>query len=201
MRKLAIILSASLLMGMCGCSRISNSDSTVTSNNQGSPYADYFECEAADMSEYDNISLYTEEIADFQSISWSDATTLLQNGVGVLYFGSPSCHACNTIIPVLNQAAVEVGATIYYVDVTSAPEIESDVFQSCMDELEDIPIYDNDGNKNIRVPLVVGTRKGTIVGRMSTIFKGTTYNDDGTLSQESYDLLKTTYTGIINAVN
>ncbi len=114
---------------------------------------------------------------------------VLENGTGVIYFGYPTCPWCRNAVPVLLEAANEVGIeNIYYLNmkderdqikvkedgtlevVSEGTEGYKKLLERLDNILLDYTLEDIHGNtvsaneKRIYVPLVVFVRDGEIVG-------------------------------------
>lgn len=114
---------------------------------------------------------------------------VLKNGTGVIYFGYPTCPWCRNAVPVLLEAASEVGIeNIYYLNMKDERDqikVKEDGTLEVVNEgtegykkllerldniLLDYTLEDIHGNavsaneKRIYVPLVVFVRDGEIVG-------------------------------------
>ena len=140
----------------------------------------------------DNLKYMEVDIDDENPIVYAtvdDIVELLKDGSGVIYFGYPECPWCRNAVPVLLDAAEEVGISkIYYMNMKDQRDelivddngniIAKDTgtadykkLLTVLDEiLDDYIIKDKDGNeyntgeKRIYVPLVVFVKNGEIVG-------------------------------------
>ena len=147
---------------------------------------------------------------------------LLENKTGVIYFGFSSCPWCRSMLPILNEAASEVGmGRIYYLNVqdirdtleldennkvVTTKEGSNGYYQilSLLDEY--LSEYTLEGKKNELVdtnekrlfaPTVVGVRNGEIVGfHEGTV--DTQENGFSTLTDEEKEELKKIYVEILN---
>ena len=106
MRTIETLLIVVILFFANGCSKsekvvITN---TVEVNSQKVDMKDYKQLEG--------------NIANFQQITVAESTRFIkEGGSGIIYYGYVGCPFCERAIPLLNQAAIETGITIYYVDV------------------------------------------------------------------------------------
>lgn len=126
------------------------------------------------------------------AIKYSDADKVidvLDKGTGVIYFGYPTCPWCRNAVPVLLEAANEVGIeNIYYMNIKEDRDeikVKEDGSLEVVKEgsagykkllkrldavLDDYTLEDINGNtvsaneKRIYVPLVIFVRGGEIVG-------------------------------------
>lgn len=132
------------------------------------------------------------EISSKNKVKYADADKMLEvldKGTGILYFGYPTCPWCRNAVPVLIEAANELGIEdIYYMNVKderdemkvredgtleTTKEGTKGYYQLLkrMDSiLDEYTLEDINGNsvstneKRIFVPLVVFVREGEIVG-------------------------------------
>ena len=158
----------------------------------------------------------------FVYVSEETVIDLLENGTGVIYFGFSSCPWCRSMLPILNEAASEVGmGRIYYLNVqdirdtleldennkvVTTKEGSNGYYQilSLLDEY--LSEYTLEGKKNELVdtnekrlfaPTVVGVRNGEIVGfHEGTV--DTQENGFSTLTDEEKEELKKIYVEILN---
>lgn len=137
--------------------------------------------------EYPSVSIDKNNV-----VKYSDASLvldILNDGTGVIYFGYPTCPWCRNAVPVLLEAANEVGIDkIYYINMKEERDeikVKEDGTLEVVKEgsegykkllkrldpiLDDYTLEDIKGNKisadekRIYVPLVVFVRDGEIVG-------------------------------------
>lgn len=132
------------------------------------------------------------EIPSKNKIKYADADKMLEvldKGTGILYFGYPTCPWCRNAVPVLVEAANELGIeTVYYMNVKDERDemkVKEDgtlettkvgtkgyyqLLKRMDSILDEYTLEDINGNsvstneKRIFVPLVVFVREGEIVG-------------------------------------
>lgn len=132
------------------------------------------------------------EISSKNKVKYADADKMLEvlgKGTGILYFGYPTCPWCRNAVPVLIEAANELGIEdIYYMNVKDERDemkVREDGTLETTKEgtkgyyqllkrmdaiLDEYTLEDINGNsvstneKRIFVPLVVFVREGEIVG-------------------------------------
>lgn len=172
----------------------------------------------------DNLKYLEVDIGDENPIVYATAdeiVELLESGTGVIYFGYPECPWCRNAVPVLLDAAEEVGVSkIYYMNMKEQRDelvvdengniIAKDTGTSdykklltALDEvLDDYIIKDEEGNeyntgeKRIYVPLVVFVKNGEIVGtHMDTVSSQT--NPFVELTDEQEDELEQIYANLM----
>lgn len=137
--------------------------------------------------EYPNVEISKDNVVKYAS--YDEVLQVLNDGTGVIYLGYPACPWCRNAVPVLLEAAGEVGIEdIYYINMKEErDEIKvkedgsletvkegTDGYKKLLDRLDAIldeytleDIHGNTistGEKRIYVPLVVFVREGEIVG-------------------------------------
>ncbi len=120
----------------------------------------------ADMKGY---TLLTDKEHAFVSMTMVDSLAFIESGEeGILYYGYAGCPFCQQAVPVLNDAAKELGYTVYYIDLY-AEENKSDKEEN-QKAFEEIYAYseaflstDADGNKGFFVPQVSVVDEGKII--------------------------------------
>jgi len=186
MKKLTTsLLSLALL---CGCGTKSEKI-TITNPIE-------MNTEPAIMTVYDWIG---ETIADFQEITFAESIRLFaEKGSGILYYGYDDCPWCERAVPVLNEAALETGITVYYVDIYGPFQPSRSQFDELLGYIESALIEDEEGNKSFFVPLVIGVKNGEITDSHVSLVKGFELEDEESmLSDEQKQELKNIYLDII----
>ena len=90
---------------------------------------------------------------------------ILENGTGVVYLGFPECPWCMEYVKHLNKTAKENNVLkIYYKNILNERKENTQEYQKIVGLLSDYLQYDEEGNKKIYVPAVIGVNKGEIVG-------------------------------------
>lgn len=167
-----------------------------------------------DSNEYINVDIDKEN-----PIVYADAEEvidLIKNDTAVIYFGFPECPWCRNAIPVLLDAAKELGIEkIYYYNALSIRDKKSldengDIvvedegtkeYEELVELLYDyLPIYDglNDNTiKRLYFPTVLFVKNGEVIGlHISTV--ETQENPYNELTKEQYEELKTIYYDYLN---
>jgi predicted bacteriocin transport accessory protein len=157
-------LSAFLLVTLIGCSsaktKITNTVELNTSD--------------ADMDQYTWIG---DEIGDFRKVTMKEVLRLFdEQGSGILFFGYPGCKWCERAVPVLNEAILEKGVTVYYADMKDTYD-SSDMDILKQDIYDALPV-DADGNRDFYVPMVVGVKKGKVTGHHTSLVDGFVIQSD-----------------------
>lgn len=104
-----------------------------------------------------------------KKIGFNEALRMFdEKGTGIVVWGYQGCPYCQRALPVLNDAAVESGINVYYVDLRAndIADMSDDEwatsFSSLMNYLESILTIE-DGEPVMYVPEVVAIKDGTIV--------------------------------------
>ena len=104
-------------------------------------------------------------VADFQQITVAESIRFIKaGGSGIIYYGYVGCPFCERAIPLLNQAVLETGITIYYVDVKAEPIATQLEFQELVDLIGSTFSLDQNGYPAFYVPEVIGIKNGRITG-------------------------------------
>ena len=161
MRTIETLLIVVILFFANGCSKsekvvITN---TVEVNSQKVDMKDYKQLEG--------------NIANFQQITVAESTRFIkEGGSGIIYYGYVGCPFCERAIPLLNQAAIETGITIYYVDVKAKPMATDAEYQELVALIESTFDLDQNGEPAFYVPEVMGIKKGKITGYQVALVDG-----------------------------
>ncbi|MBR4461838.1 MAG: glutaredoxin family protein [Erysipelotrichaceae bacterium] len=146
MKKILIIL----LFLLCACSK-------------QLPVPEYpYEMESfkVDMSNYKGVSS-TEH--NFRLIHVSELFKCIDSkSSGIFYLGRENCHCCQQVIHYLNEAAEELGVTIYYINAYDEVEPLSDKerYDQLYEYLYDILGENDDGEKVLLTPHVFSIVNG-----------------------------------------
>ncbi|MBR5620934.1 hypothetical protein IKW75_00380 [Candidatus Saccharibacteria bacterium] len=90
---------------------------------------------------------------------------IIEHGTGVIYLGFPSCEWCQAYAGYLSEAAKDAGlSTIYYYNIESDRDNNTEVYQKLVSLLSGNLQYDESGNRRIYVPDVVFVVDGRIIG-------------------------------------
>ena len=151
MKKLkALFLGA--VIALAGCA--SKSETYTITNNVD------LDSVPADMSVYDWIG---DQTGDFQEITFSKALRIFkEKGSGILYFGYDDCPFCERGVPLLNEAVLETGVTVYYIDVYGPFQPTAEEYEELMGYIEEFMIEDSSGAKAFFVPWVIGVKNGEV---------------------------------------
>ncbi|MDO4415645.1 MAG: hypothetical protein Q4C20_11275 [Erysipelotrichaceae bacterium] len=188
MKKLSALL-LSLCLLLCGCAKQETEKVTIT--NPVDIYS-----EPAIMTVYEWIG---NEIADFQEITFTESLRLFsEKGSGILYFGYDNCPFCERAVPMLNEAALETGVSVYYVDVYGVFQPTRKEFDELMGYVDEALIEDEDGGKSFFVPLILGIKNGEITGHHVALVDGFTIeNEESQMNDAQKEELKNIYLDII----
>lgn len=95
----------------------------------------------------------------------SEIIDILEHGTGVILFGFPECPWCQRYVVYLNEVAMDLGVEkIYYYNIYEDRKNNTDTYQEIVSLIGDYLQYDNEGNKRVYVPAIIGVNKGNIVG-------------------------------------
>lgn len=143
--------------------------------------------------------------------SYEDIEKIITNGTGVIYFGFPKCPWCRNAVPVLIDAAKEVGLDkIYYFNALEIRDIKSldqdgniitekegteeykKLVELLYDHLEVYEGLNDDTIKRLYFPTVVFVEDGKVLGiHISTVESQTDPNTS--LTNSEYTELKNIY--------
>lgn len=188
-------MSALLAIVLCACSSSGGKPvhTPVTITNPVE-----LETMTAAMGEYEFLE---DDSPAFTEITLAESIRMFkEKGTGILYYGRVGCWWCQRAVPVLNEAAKEMGVTVYYIDV-QLPTTEA-----AYKELESLisSIFETDastGKPVFKVPEVIGVKDGEIVGHhLSLVSSFEPDGDDAMMSDEQNAELKAIYEDIIAAV-
>lgn len=148
--------------------------------------------------------------------SYDEVIDLIKNDTAVIYFGFPECPWCRNAIPVLIDAANELGIEkIYYYNAVSIRDkksldengnivIEAEgtkEYKKLVELLYDyLPVYsglNDDSIKRLYLPTVLFVKEGKILGQHTSTVDSQKDPYIG-LSDEQYIELKTIYFDYIN---
>lgn len=128
---------------------------------------------------------YTELTSDnvFVYRNSEEIINILSHGTGAVLLGFPSCPWCQRYVVYLNEVAKELDIDkIYYYDIYEDRKNNTDTYKKIIEILGDNVRYDNEGNKRIYVPYLVGVNEGKIVGFNDE----TSYDTKGFETPEEY---------------
>ena len=104
----------------------------------------------------DNVFVYStvDEIID-----------ILGSGTGIIYLGSKDNIWSQAYVKYLNEVAKEVGIEkVYYLDIIEVQKNNTDKYLKIVESVKDYLQYDDNGERVISVPTVIGMNKGFVVG-------------------------------------
>jgi hypothetical protein len=146
MKKILILL----LLILCACS-------------EKLPQPDYpyqIESYKVDMSNYRGVSS-TEH--NFRLIRVSELFKCIDNrSSGIFYLGRENCHCCQQVLRYLNEAAQELGVTVYYINAYDEvePLTEEETYDKLYDYLYEILGENDEGEKVLLTPHVFSIVNG-----------------------------------------
>lgn len=142
--------------------------------------------ETADMSDYGITS------TNFVEVSFDEALEIVNNENAILYFGYPECPWCYELVPVLDEAASETGATVYYVktkvDGQDLRTADNESYQKLVEIFATSLSTDDEGNLKIYVPYVVEVKDGNLVASHSSTVPNHDANEREMSSSEIKEL-------------
>ncbi|MBQ6489106.1 MAG: hypothetical protein IJI75_07720 [Solobacterium sp.] len=194
MKKLlmAAVLAA---VSLTGCSKAGDKDAEPTPVTITNPVE--FETLPLVMDGYEFLE---DDDPSFIEITLAESVKMFsEKGSGILYYGREGCWWCQRAVPILNEAAKQMGITVYYVDVNLPTSKESyDTLESYINS-----IFEKDaetGNPVFKVPEVIGVKEGEIVGHHLSLVDGFDPEDnDAMMNDEQKAELKKIYLEIIAA--
>ena len=108
-----------------------------------------------------------------------EAADIIEHGTGAIYLGFASCPWCQAYAGYLNAAAKDAGLdTIYYVDIKSDRDNNTDDYQKLVSLLSSNLQYDEEGNRYIYVPDTVFVIDGRVIGNELESSKDTAGESD-----------------------
>lgn len=130
----------------------------------------------------------------FIQISMEESMKLIDGGgSGILLYSYPTCPWCNRAVPVLNEAAKEMGIHIYYIDVYETELMSTDgksfstegkaVIQSMLTHFDSILKHEVNtatgvSEPTLYTPEVVAIKKGEITSHHTSLVDGVTISSD-----------------------
>lgn len=189
MKKILILLLSVFLLA--GCTAKINQDSTSSIEKIDLTALNVLDLNAttADMSEY---TLLTDTKHVFKQITMEESIRLFdEKGSGILFYGYKQCGFCQQAVPVLNNAARQMGVDIYYVDVKSTDGYSTEIYERLVTKVAD-HLSEENGQKMFYVPQVFVVKDGEIVGQHLSLIDS--YNiDTGDMNEKQRNDLKKIY--------
>ena len=135
----------------------------------------------------------------FTEITLAESVRMFEEkGSGILYYGRTGCFWCQRMFPVLNDAAKEMGITVYYVDVDLPTSKEA--YDTLVTYIESIfEVNEKTGKGEFKVPEVIGVKNGEITGHHLSLVSGFDPDKQDMLTEEQALELKNIYKDIIEA--
>lgn len=147
MKKILIILA---LLGLCACG-IKDVDTVKMTEVETFP---------VDMSAYANMSSVDHQ---FVGVKPTDFIDIVNNdGSALFYIGYSSCPICNEAVPLINQAAKDLGLKVYYIDAYSEVYPLTDYYDEFFEVIKPI-LKLRDGKPILYTPHVVAVKDGEFV--------------------------------------
>jgi hypothetical protein len=180
MKKISIIL-VMLLLTACTSEKVVNYNYTINAKT-------------VDMSSYDGVNSTNH---NFKLALPNDLFNVIETkSSAVFYLGRSDCSCCQTCVKYLNQVALELGVTVYYIDAYNPEEpcTDEEMYEKLFNAL--YPILDEkDGEKDLYTPhvfsIINGEFDGSLicVGNLDWSHHETTKQIDG-LKDAYYKILK-----------
>ena len=147
MKKLLIILA---LFGLSACG-INDVETVKMTEVETFP---------VDMSAYANMNSVDHQ---FVGVKPTDFIDIVNNdGSALFYIGYSSCPICNEAVPLINQAAKELGLKVYYIDAYSETYPLIDYYDEFIEVIKPI-LKLRDGEPILYTPHVVAVKNGEFV--------------------------------------
>lgn len=151
-KKILIIIGAIILLGVIlylAVSTNNKKEQNITNDNER--FANEYKTVTKD-----NVFVYRDI---------NEIINILEKGTGVVYLGFPECPWCKAYVTYLNEVAEEQDVEkIYYYNILEDRKNNTKEYQKIIELLGDYAANDEEGNKRIYVPMVIGVNKGQIVG-------------------------------------
>lgn len=87
------------------------------------------------------------------------------SGTGIVFLGFKECPWCQKMAPMINRAAEDGGANIYYLDIRKLNDTDPDTYQSLISILLPYLPKDENGQSKVSTPDISFVRNGEIVWR------------------------------------
>lgn len=90
----------------------------------------------------------------------------LEEGSGIVYLGFPECPWCQSLVPMIDEAAAAEGIDeVYYLDIREMREDGSSNYDALVAYLKEYLETDENGQPRIFVPDVTAVKDGEVMGR------------------------------------
>ena len=151
-KKILIIIGAIIILGVIlylAVSTNNKKEQNITNDNER--FANEYKTVTKD-----NVFVYRDI---------NEIINILEKGTGVVYLGFPECPWCKAYVTYLNEVAKEQDVEkVYYYNILEDRKNNTKEYQKIIELLGDYVANDEEGNKRIYVPMVIGVNKGQIVG-------------------------------------
>ena len=142
LKKIVCVL---LLVLVCGCATSTKYEITELNSFK------------VDMSAYKKMNSINHQ---FSGITCEELLRLIdEKGSAVVYMGFPGCPNCREATKLVNQAAIESGITVYYINVDDKSNLYSQYVEQLEEELYSI-LPEIDDEKNLRFPFLFAVKDG-----------------------------------------
>ena len=143
---------------------------------------------------YDSMEDYKNEIM-LRDTTVKEVADKMDAGETFVVFASfESCPWCNLLIPYLNDAAIEAGMTVGYIDTRANPEwannMDIDDYDLFVEKFGKYLSEDEDGLPHLYTPDTYFIKKGKIVARHDGVTPGVENPSDPLTSEQEEQLRK-----------
>ena len=204
MKKGIILILLAMILGACAAAPQSTPDpaETPTPKIEETPVPTPTQNAAvnanpADMSAYEG---FDDPLNVFVEITLEDSLSKIDQGESFLiYYGKPNCPWCVEAIPVLNQAAKEIGILVYYVDTSKSENYSEAMFDTLIRRFQGWLLTNEEGEESFYVPDVALILKGQVASNhISTVNSHDPYT--APMNEAEQNELKQIYTEMIKSL-
>lgn len=167
--------------------------------------------------EMDDYYLLEDEDPAFYQITFDDSLRIFtEGGTGVILYSYPTCPWCNRAVPVLNEAAKDLGMNIFYVYIYEnemVVEKTEEEWNATLDTFyevaskalpTDVDVETGEETPVFKVPLVIAVKDGKITSSHYSLVNGFTITseDDTTsvLTDSQHEELLGIYKELIESI-
>lgn len=182
------LLLALLLLGYASLFYIDEDTSVIQAKEITITDTISLDAEDADM------TAFGLEDSAFQAISLKESIRVFEEGGNaVLFYAKPDSTECRAVAKVLNDAAEELGVTVYYIDTSS--NVEQDDYNTLSGYISTTFVSDEAGNTSFFVPDAIAVKNGVITGYHVSTVSGVSVSssEEITFTEEQYTELKNAY--------
>ena len=146
-------------------------------NDGGQEYSGPFDGrEPADLSGYETMEDYDKDIM-LVDTTVAEMDELMDNDESfVVFFSYEDCPYCNRLIPYLNDAALEAGVRVGYINTRSNPEwmsnMDIDGYDIVTERFKKYLSKDDDGKLHLYTPDMYFIKEGRVVDRHDGVTEG-----------------------------